>query len=373
MKGYKCSSIEEYFNKHLEFKILVTRKEYVDQFPTVFELGLCQYKSYVDAWLDHLITGDSEYTVVGIDSLWFVVMDACCPGIVFYRDQKDKSSKTRLRPDSTMFVNGAIFAKVEEKASSIDLDQAAIELCSKFDKNAGKLFPLESDKILGITASRDTIRMYSIGYQSGSGKFVSTLLKAYNVNFLEERVSFIYDVFRFMRFVARITGPKETFHLKPDIRMPTTNGHHIKWTNEGLIKEYHEISATQMARIQTVYQQRLPNVEYGDIFDERTVIVKRIGYTLLDALSKQLISRDEALIHVLAGIEQLHSLGLAHCDIKTHNVFVDTKAPHIAFLDDLEYLTPLADKPLNFPEYGRTAKDYDMEGYTSLRSDLMKG
>ena len=42
---------------------------------------------------------------------------------------------------------------LKEKASSVDLDHAASELCSKFHMNAGKLFPLGSDCILGITKS----------------------------------------------------------------------------------------------------------------------------------------------------------------------------------------------------------------------------
>eukprot|EP01038_Epipyxis_sp_PR26KG_P018462 gene18462-26032_t len=81
----------------------------------------------MDAWLAYLTTGQSEYAaVVGVDSLWLVIINACCcAGVVFYRDEKDKSSKARLRPDSTMFINGAIFAKVEEKGRVEDIGIAS--------------------------------------------------------------------------------------------------------------------------------------------------------------------------------------------------------------------------------------------------------
>jgi serine/threonine protein kinase len=42
----------------------------------------------------------------------------------------------------------------------------------------------------------------------------------------------------------------------------------------------------------------------------------------------------------MAGVHQLHALGLAHTDIKVDNVFVDTSG--VAFLDDLEYVVPVA-------------------------------
>lgn len=42
---------------------------------------------------------------------------------------------------------------------------------------------------------------------------------------------------------------------------------------------------------------------------------------------------------VTIGVAQLHVLGFAHTDIKVDNIFVDNGT---AFLDDLEYVTPVA-------------------------------
>jgi len=152
---------------------------------------------------------------------------------------------------------------------------------------------------------------------------------------------FLCDLIRFMRFVANIRGPQELFHLKPDVRVPTTNGHHVTWTNEGLLKEFHSIEEEQMNRIQQVYSLRLANVEWGTVKDGRSVMVTRVGFRLQDALTKRLCGRDAILADVESCVNQLHGLGSAHCDISIQNVFVDERPPHAAFLVDLEYLTPL--------------------------------
>eukprot|EP01038_Epipyxis_sp_PR26KG_P018731 gene18731-26495_t len=90
---HKSPNLQHALNTPLQFKIPVTKKQYVDLYPEIFELGNCEYDVYVDAWLAYLTTGQSEYTVVGVDSLWLVIIHACCAGIIFYRDEKDKSSK----------------------------------------------------------------------------------------------------------------------------------------------------------------------------------------------------------------------------------------------------------------------------------------
>eukprot|EP01038_Epipyxis_sp_PR26KG_P001425 gene1425-1997_t len=198
----------------------------------------------MDAWLAYLTTGQSEYTVVGVDSLWLVIINACCAGIVFYRDEKDKSSKARLRPDSTMFINGAIFAKAEEKGRVEDIGIATDELCRKFDRKARKLFPLGGNAILGITASKDFISTHLIA--SANGTFSSTPLKNYNLQFINGRAEFVVDLIKFMRYVSGIAGPHEKFHLVPDVRNRTPNGHHVTWTVDGLVKEFHRIERIQM-------------------------------------------------------------------------------------------------------------------------------
>ena len=59
----------------------------------------------------------------------------------------------------------------------------------------------------------------------------------------------------------------------------------------------------------------------------------------IDICDFQRFNKDIAYQHIQAGLEQLRSLGLGHGDIKVNNIFVDDT--NIAFLDDLEYCTPL--------------------------------
>ena len=94
---------------------------------------------------------------------------------------------------------------LKEKASSVDLDHAASELCSKFHMNAGKLFPLGSDCILGIVAAKFIITTYKIICRDGD-------FESENFKTVIPRIDFLYDIIRYMRFVASITGPKESFH-----------------------------------------------------------------------------------------------------------------------------------------------------------------
>jgi predicted unusual protein kinase regulating ubiquinone biosynthesis (AarF/ABC1/UbiB family) len=69
-----------------------------------------------------------------------------------------------------------------------------------------------------------------------------------------------------------------------------------------------------------------------------TRVGRRISDALRDGISKQVIYDG-----FVAGVKQLHAHGFAHCDISISNVFVDDKG--LAFLVDLEYLTPLNDPP----------------------------
>ena len=311
-----------------------------------------------------------------MNSIWMSIIDSCCPGIKFYRDQKDQSSLARLRPDSTMFVNGAIFAKVEEISKMEDLEVAMLELCNKFSKNARNLFPLGSDRILGLTSTIDVIKMYTLHYQENSQDYVSVLRNTYSLKNIEGRVEFICDIIKFMRYVATIVGPQHSFHLIPDVRLQTTNGHHVTWSYhqncDGLLKEFRSITSEQIQRINIVYSHNLENVEKGLIIDNNKIFITRIGFTLQHAIIKGLIARNVAFNHIKSGVNQLHNLGYAHCDIRFRNIFVDLTFPHLTFLNDLEYLTPLNEIPLNKPDFNGTAEQYDQLLLDELYIEIMK-
>ena len=64
-------------------------------------------------------------------------------------------------------------------------------------------------------------------------------------------------------------------------------------------------------------------------------------------MRERLVSRDVVARQIRDGLDQLHNLRIAHCDIKPENVFVDCQTL-IAFIDDLEYVRPI-DAPV--PEH----------------------
>jgi len=51
------------------------------------------------------------------------------------------------------------------------------------------------------------------------------------------------------------------------------------------------------------------------------------------------LTKDTMILQVKEGLDELHSIGLAHCDISVSNVLIDDNG--VVFLDDLEYLTPI--------------------------------
>ncbi len=62
---------------------------------------------------------------------------------------------------------------------------------------------------------------------------------------------------------------------------------------------------------------------------------------------------------IALGVKELHEIGFAHCDISLNNIFVEF-GTNVVFLDDLEYLTPILDKPPHL-----TRISFDLEPATA--------
>ena len=133
--------------------------------------------------------------------------------------------------------------------------------------------------------------------------------------------------------------PHKSFHLVPSVRRRSPNGHHVTFTADGILKEFKSINAQVFEYIRLVYEAKLLNVEWGRICGEKSILIMRLGVQLRTALANGSTTREVAIASVRAGLDQLHQLGLAHCDVKVGNVFVDFNG--VVFLDDIEYLTPV--------------------------------
>jgi len=149
--------------------------------------------------------------------------------------------------------------------------------------------------------------------------------------------------------MVTVKGPNASFHMTPGIRQRTPNGHHVTWTNEGILKEYNHHRndiAQRMHLMNLVYthQPPLAHVEYGRAFPEtKNCMITRIGNRLQTAVMRGQVTREQVFHGVAQALHELHSIGLAHCDVSVNNVYVDDDGT--VFLDDLEYLTPIDRAP----------------------------
>ena len=102
------------------------------------------------------------------------------------------------------------------------------------------------------------------------------------------------------------------------------------------MKEYHceKLARINMQIISNVYTARLINVEHGRT--NFTFTTTSVGWQLVDALRANTVTKDNALVQIAAAVDQLHGIGVAHCDICVKNIFVSLDDSRI-FLGDLEY------------------------------------
>jgi hypothetical protein len=188
---------------------------------------------------------------------------------------------------------------------------------------------------------------------------------------------------KYFRWVVSIRGPTADFHLVPGNRKSTPNGHHVTYTVDAsgracVLKEFNLKANIPLQHMATVFQAKIPNVQWGRVTDTRakTVELIRVGFTLKQAVRDRLISVDGAIQNIRDALDQLHSIGFAHCDVKMDNVFVDRQAPYVAFLDDLEFLRPVNDPPpksIRIPTgcHPRTALELDEAQFTRFCSEVI--
>lgn len=339
LAGHGVPTLQDALGSALPFKIPVCTMFLVNSFPDEFCLGRCEYGSSVDSWVERVSVFPSETAVSSMNQLWINIFTTCLPGCVTLLNQHDASSRIRVRPDMTVMSNGALILKGEDKLLASEMETAKSELTDKFFPGAVCCFPLGSSSVVGITACSTTVSLHII--TSNNGNFTSVVYASYAVQQLQhDRVRFIVDIFKVLRWAVTITEPTSSFHLVPNVRTRTRNGHFVTWTSAGILKELHNPHRGVVTRILSVYRAHLAHVEWGSPVTGNTqaVLVTRVGHRLQDAINKGLISKATALDHVRLGLDELHTMGLAHCDVVRENVFV---MDGIAFLDDLEYLTPI--------------------------------
>jgi len=73
------------------------------------------------------------------------------------------------------------------------------------------------------------------------------------------------------------------------------------------------------------------NIEQG-VTHNNAITITTIGRTLRDAIQYRGLDKAAALAGATRAVDQLRSIGMAHCDI-----CVDNRDTNVVFLGDLEY------------------------------------
>jgi hypothetical protein len=354
IEAHRTATLSVALGEDLPFKIAVCDQTLVDAYPLVFVLGRAEYGACLDVFFARLWTFPSETAVSASDQMWITMMTNCIPGVSALLNQHDASSRVRHRPDTSLMLNGALVLKAEAKLQESEMGTALNELTSKFFPGAAGCFPLGGTSIIGVTTCSTMASLFVITWVGS--QFSCVLHSSYAMQTsAHDRVRFIVDLVKVLRWIATVESPTSKFHLVPSVRVRTRNGHHVTWQAGGILKELHNVTKAAVTRILKVYAARLQHVEWGEAVAGMNfaILVTRVGFKLVDAIAAGKIQRNDAILDVRKGLDELHRIGLSHCDVVIDNVFVHDG---IAFLDDLEYLTPIRK---NAPKTSRWDKDTD--------------
>jgi len=345
---------------------------HVLEYPDIFEFGEAEYKTSIDTWIECFGgSTTSETTVVANDLLWQKILQVLCH-LTLMLNEKDPSSQIRLRPDFTALHLGILVIKGEAKCNVKEMETAISELIDKFHRSAHLLFPKDCPEIPGVATSQQGSSIHRIYYAEGA--FHEELVKSYQFHTEPGRVEFICDIFKIAMWIQGQVKPIAQFHLPPDVRMQTTNKHHITLKKDGLVKEfYHGQDYTAaIAHIKRIYEAKLPNVEQG-FTNCTSITITTIGRRLRDAIHLHGLDKKAALDGAACAVRQLHAIGMAHCDICVDNIFVNLDT-NVVFLGDLEYCRPMGDgPPVDIRRYdtaARTAKELDDLQLAKLQDEL---
>lgn len=351
-KGQFAGSFETVLKKPLPFPVPVFSRMHLGE---GFERADSSVTSAVDIFLKHgLVSSGNETAVLGLDvTSWMFILRDLVDGCYVYCNQHHSSSKALLRPDGVVEVDGCVVTIVESKGVVTQGVVARSELTDKLHPLAYKKFPVGCLSIVGITTTDAEINLYSLSYNPITRKYSSALLKRYTVTELEGRRAFILDVFKLVCWMLTVRSSGSMSHLIPGVRVRTPNGHFITWNRAGLFKEFKQGSVPNMDLIRRLYQADLANVERGTA-NCTSVTITSIGTRLTDAVrSGAVTSKADVVRQVRAAVEQIHSAGVAHCDICVENLFVLDSG--VILLGDLEYCTDLESAQL--PEVRRMYVD----------------
>jgi hypothetical protein len=373
-RAHRDESFLDVLRRPLPFKIPVVNKRHVVKYPNIFEYGEAEYDVAVDAWVGAVgCSLKSERTVIGDDLLWQRTLQLLC-NLALVLSERDASSEIYQRPGFTALCLGALVLKAEAKCDVKDMGTTIKDMIDRFHPCARLLLPDGCAEIPGIATSLQGASIHRI--YCAEGTFQQELVKDYVLLTEMGRVEFICDIFKIAMWIEAQVGPVQHFHLVPDVRVRTRNGHYITLKKDGVLKEfrYGQDYTAAISHIKAIYEARLPNVEHG-VTHRESVTITRIGRRLKEAIYLQGLDKREALDGARSGVQQLHAIGMAHCDICVDNIFVELETG-VVFLGDLEYCRLMGDAPPAGIRRGdpaaRTAQELDDLQLARLRDELAR-
>ncbi|KAH9160390.1 hypothetical protein AeNC1_018984 [Aphanomyces euteiches] len=245
------------------------------------------------------------------------------------------------------------------------MDIAAQELTEKMALAAYCTFPRGLTSIPAWTTCPTRFQLHRLSYVFNTKTYQEEVLTSYNVTATLDRMRFVVDLFKILKWVCSLDKPNVLMHLFPQVRTKTPNGHYITWLKSGLVKEFREGTEVNMELIQRIYNNtKFLHVERGRC-NCTSVTISSIGQTLENSLHYFQGQPKLIFDQVKSALDELHSIGIAHCDVRAANVFVLLEDKRV-ILGDLEYCRALHDSPPDvkvFPKKKdacKTALELDM-------------
>ncbi|KAF0704750.1 Aste57867_7269 [Aphanomyces stellatus] len=352
----------EAMKQPVSFKIPILNSQYVSMWPDSFTQGLAEYGASIDAFLDHAIVSGSELGVVSIDSQWLNLFLTLCQCVIYQDESHESSSRQGSRPDAVIVKGSVLVGKVEAKASQKKMATAMKELTEKMADAAYCTFPLGITSIPAWTTCATLIQLHQLSYLPATKTYETRILESYNATDANHRQQFVVDLFKILMWVIPIQEPNALMHLFPQVRTTTTNGHYVTWLKTGLVKQFRKGAEIDMEIIRRIYNADFQHVERG-ICNHASVTITSIGQTLQNALADFQGKRNLIIEQVKKALAELHSIGVAHCDVRAANVFVLLSDKRV-ILGDLEYCRPLHAPPPDVKRKNKSCKTaLDLDNY----------
>lgn len=371
------STFEDVLIQPLGFKIPVAA-ELADQDPDIFSVGFAEFEFSVECWMSHKLVGDSKTTVTSLNQSWLSIFQDLDDVTVYQNAHESSSDKTELGSDSTLMKQSMLVLKELAKTSATLLEVAREELLSNMNQDTFKCFPVGQSAVPGIVTSPTKVNLYAINCDPPTKSFSTSFIKSYDVQSTRGRIDFIVDIFKLLKWIHGLTEAVGVVHLVPGVRRQTSNGHFVTWCRAGLLKEFNKASLPRIPfeLIGKIYGAALSNLERGTV-NCKSILITSVGQTLRHAaaLRPTIINRGEVLAQVRKALDNLHSIGLAHCDVSIDNIYVLDNNEII--LGDFEYCREVDSAPPDVcrrwdSELGTpvTSLQLDEQQYSMLQDEL---